>query len=98
VHPGPNSLQMGASKERRAKLTLLQTHPILSMTAEPWGAIAEGKVRRAGGIEGRAESGEKGPSHFFLPQVLTGIVRLFRQGEDKERAQGQSSTCQLQQV
>lgn len=32
---------------------------------------------------------------LFPPQALTGIVRLFRQGEDKERAQGQSSTARL---
>lgn len=60
---------MAASKERRAKLTRLQPHPMLSTMAEPWGAIAEGKVRRVRGIEGRAESGEKGSSRFFLPKL-----------------------------
>lgn len=55
--------------------------PFCLWRQSPW-EPSPGRGRRVGGIEGRADRARwEGSISLLSPQALTGIVRLFRQGE-----------------
>lgn len=60
------------------------------------GSRRQRKRKESGRNWAKSRARWEGSISVLPPQALTGIVRLFRQGEDKDRAQGQRRTCQLE--